>query len=82
MDRRSLCLKSTRMKTPLIVRVWHWRTGPEWAKRPLAVQVALVEADQGRNHLPVVAAAGPVQVAAAVPAQVAALVPVQVVAVA
>ena len=45
--------------------------GPEWAKRPLVVQVALVEVDQGGNHLLVVAAAGPAQVAAVVPVQVA-----------
>ena len=45
--------------------------GPEWAKRPLAAEMALVEIKQGRNHLPVVAAAVLAQVAVVVPAQVA-----------
>ena len=43
------------------LRQWrpgNWRTGPEWAERPLAVQVALVEANRGRSPwLPVVVAA-------------------------
>ena len=62
-----------------------WRTAPQWAKRPPAVQVTRVE-EERRNHPPV--AAVPVQVAAeavhtavAVPVQAVAA-PVQVTAVA
>ena len=54
--------------------------GPEWAERPLTVQVALDEANPGRSHLPVVVPAElegwvtvPAQVVAAVPAQVVAV---------
>ena len=32
--------------------------GPEWAEKPLMVQVALVEANWGRSHLLVVVAVG------------------------
>ena len=69
------------MKTALTAKAWSRQTGPKWAKRPLAMQMTLVE-EERRNHPPVVAATVPAQVTAAVPAQVAAVVLAQVVAVA
>ena len=69
------------MRIALTVRVWSWQTGPKWARKPRAVQVALVGANHARSQQP---AAVPVQVAAeavhavaAVPVQAVVVAPVQ-----
>ena len=41
--KRCHCPKFTEMRTALTARVWSWRTAPQWARRPPAVQVAPVE---------------------------------------
>ena len=67
------------MRTALRAKAWNWQMGPEWAEKPLVVQVAPAEASQAESpQLAVAAAELEDRVAVAVPAQVAAVVPAQV----